>query len=41
MKEYHIEAVTKRLGRSADTLRYYEKIDLLPLVPCTSRPFFM
>ncbi len=32
MKEYRIGAVTTLLGMSADTLRYYEKISLLPVV---------
>lgn len=32
MKEYRIGDVVNRLGISADTLRYYEKIDLLPRV---------
>lgn len=32
MKEYRIGAVTRLLGMSADTLRYYEKIGLLPMV---------
>lgn len=30
MSQYRIGAVTARLGLSADTLRYYEKIGLLP-----------
>ncbi len=30
---YKISEVTKRTGLSADTLRYYEKIRLLPRVP--------
>ena len=41
MKEYRIGAATKLLGLSADTSRYYEKINLLPLVDCTSREFFV
>ncbi len=32
MKSYRIENVTKLLGISADTLRYYEKIGLLPAI---------
>jgi len=32
MSEYRISDVTKQLGLSADTLRYYEKIGLLPKV---------
>lgn len=32
MSQYRISAVTARLGLSADTLRYYEKIGLLPRV---------
>lgn len=32
MSQYRIGAVTARLGLSADTLRYYEKIGLLPRV---------
>lgn len=32
MKEYRIGDVSNRLGISVDTLRYYEKIDLLPRV---------
>ncbi len=32
MKSYHIGGVTKLLGISADTLRYYEKIGLLPAI---------
>ena len=32
MSQYRIGAVTARLGLSADTLRYYEKIGLLPQV---------
>ena len=36
MKQYRISAVTKLLGLSADTLRYYEKINLLPTVHRTA-----
>ena len=36
MKQYRVSAVTKLLGLSADTLRYYEKIDLLPAVHRTA-----
>ena len=32
MKSYRIGNVTKLLGISADTLRYYEKIGLLPAI---------
>ena len=32
MKSYRIGDVTKLLGISADTLRYYEKIGLLPAI---------
>jgi len=32
MGQYRISDVTERLGLSADTLRYYEKIGLLPSV---------
>jgi DNA-binding transcriptional MerR regulator len=32
MGQYRIGEVTKRLGLSADTLRYYEKLGLLPRV---------
>ncbi len=32
MKSYRIGGVTKLLGISADTLRYYEKIELLPVI---------
>jgi len=32
MSEYRISQVTDALGLSADTLRYYEKIGLLPRV---------
>ena len=32
MKSYRIGGVTKLLGISADTLRYYEKIGLLPAI---------
>ncbi len=32
MKSYRIGGVTKLLGISADTLRYYEKIKLLPAI---------
>ncbi len=32
MKSYRIGGVTKLLGISADTLRYYEKIGLLPVI---------
>ena len=32
MKSYRIGDVTKLLGISADTLRYYEKIELLPAI---------
>ncbi len=32
MKSYRIGDVTKLLGISADTLRYYEKIELLPVI---------
>lgn len=32
MSQYRIGAITARLGLSADTLRYYEKIGLLPRV---------
>ena len=32
MGRYRIGAVTQKLGLSADTLRYYEKIGLLPKV---------
>ena len=32
MTTYRISEVTKQLGLSADTLRYYEKIKLLPKV---------
>ncbi len=32
MKSYRIGNVTKQLGISADTLRYYEKIGLLPAI---------
>lgn len=32
MAEYRIGEVTRRLGISADTLRYYERIGLLPKV---------
>jgi len=35
MKNYHIGEVTKLLGISADTLRYYEKIGLLPPISRT------
>jgi len=36
MKSYRIGNVTKLLGISADTLRYYEKIRLLPPISRTS-----
>ncbi|MCH7829634.1 MAG: heavy metal-responsive transcriptional regulator [Proteobacteria bacterium] len=36
MKGYRIGDVTKLLGISADTLRYYEKIGLLPAVNRTA-----
>jgi len=36
MTSYRIGNVTKLLGISADTLRYYEKIKLLPAVSRTS-----
>jgi len=32
MAEYHIGSISKKLGLSADTLRYYEKIGLLPRI---------
>lgn len=32
MAAYRISEVTKQLGLSADTLRYYEKIELLPKI---------
>ncbi len=32
MTAYRIGEVTRRLGMSADTLRYYEKIGLLPRI---------
>ncbi len=32
MAAYHIGEVAGRLGLSADTLRYYEKIELLPTI---------
>jgi MerR family transcriptional regulator, copper efflux regulator len=32
MKSYRIGDVTRLLGISADTLRYYEKIELLPAI---------
>lgn len=32
MRSYRIGGVTKLLGISADTLRYYEKIGLLPVI---------
>ena len=32
MKTYRISEVTQQLGLSADTLRYYEKIKLLPRI---------
>lgn len=35
MKSYRIGDVTKLLGISADTLRYYEKIRLLPAISRT------
>lgn len=35
MKSYRIGDVTKMLGISADTLRYYEKIRLLPAISRT------
>lgn len=35
MKSYRIGDVVKLLGISADTLRYYEKIDLLPAISRT------
>lgn len=35
MKMYRIGEVTKEIGLSADTLRYYEKIKLLPRVSRT------
>ncbi len=35
MANYRIGDVTKRLGLSADTLRYYEKITLLPKIART------
>jgi len=36
MKTYHIGKVTEKLGISADTLRYYEKIKLLPPISRTA-----
>jgi len=33
MKEYRIGDVSKQLGLSTDSLRYYEKIDLLKKIP--------
>jgi len=36
MSNYRISDVTKKLGLSADTLRYYEKIKLLPRVARTT-----
>ena len=36
MKSYHIGKVTEKLGISADTLRYYEKIKLLPPISRTA-----
>jgi len=36
MKEYRIGDMTKQLGLSADTLRYYEKIGLLKTIPRNS-----
>jgi len=36
MGEYRIGEVTDRLGLSADTLRYYERIGLLPKVARTA-----
>jgi MerR family transcriptional regulator, copper efflux regulator len=32
MATYHIGGISKKLGLSVDTLRYYEKIDLLPRI---------
>ena len=36
MSEYRIGDISKQLGLSADTLRYYEKINLLPKVSRTA-----
>lgn len=36
MKVYRISEVTRQVGLSADTLRYYEKIKLLPRVSRTA-----
>jgi len=36
MTEYRIGELSKLLGLSADTLRYYEKIDLLPRINRTA-----
>ncbi|MFV2056105.1 MAG: heavy metal-responsive transcriptional regulator [Thiohalomonadales bacterium] len=36
MNEYSISATSKQLGLSADTLRYYEKIELLPRIQRTA-----
>lgn len=35
MSSYRISEITKQLGLSADTLRYYEKIGLLPKISRT------
>ena len=35
-KSYRIGDVSKSLGLSVDTLRYYEKIGLLPRIPRTA-----
>lgn len=36
MNTYHIGEVTRKIGISADTLRYYEKIELLPAIGRTA-----
>ncbi len=36
MANYHIGAIARKLGLTADTLRYYEKIGLLPRVARTT-----
>ncbi len=36
MNRYRIGDVTKKIGLSADTLRYYEKINLLPKISRTA-----
>ena len=35
VKSYRIGEVTEKVGISADTLRYYEKIKLLPVISRT------